>query len=118
VKAALANVSSDAAFRRPAPERHNIAEIALHRAYCARGVRAKLAGVDADPFVLDGDDWFALSDPSTLAWSTILEIVQLEQERLAACVADIASGIPIVRLVRTGGWVMSIAPSVSFLQHR
>ena len=37
LKAALADVTPDAAFRRPAPGRHNIAEIALHHAY-ARAV--------------------------------------------------------------------------------
>ncbi len=92
LKAALADVSSDAAFRRPAPGRHNIAEIALHHAYCARGVRTKLTGVDAEPFVLEGDDWFALEDPSILSWSKILEVVGLEQERLGGCVADINAG--------------------------
>jgi len=92
LKAALADVTSDAAFRRPAPGRHTIAEIALHHAYCARGVRAKLTGADVEPFILDGDDWFDLADPSTLSWSRILEIVRLEQQRLAACVADIDAG--------------------------
>ena len=92
LKAALAGVTSDAAFRRPAPGRHNIAEVALHHAYCARGVRARLAGIDAERFVLEGDDWFALPDPSTLPWSKILEVVELEQERLADCVGDINTG--------------------------
>jgi hypothetical protein len=92
LKAALADLTSDAAFWRPAQERHNIAEIALHHAYCARGVRTKLTGVDAEPFALEGDDWFALRDPSTLSWSKILEVVGLEQERLAGCVADICAG--------------------------
>ena len=92
LKAALADVRSDDAFRRPAPGRHSIAEIALHHAYCARGVRAKLNGVDPEPFVLDGDDWFDLPDLFTLSWSKILEVVGLEQERLAGAVTDIAAG--------------------------
>src|SRR5262249_34529520 len=66
--------------------------IALHHAYCARGVRAKLTGVDPEPFVLDGDDWFDLPDLFTLSWSKILEVVGLEQERLAGVVTDIAAG--------------------------
>ena len=33
LKAALADVPSELAFWRPFPERHNIAEIALHHAY-------------------------------------------------------------------------------------
>jgi hypothetical protein len=92
LKAALANLRPDDAFRRPAPGRHNIAEIALHHAYCARAVRAKLTDVDPEPFVLEGDDWFELPDPFTLSWSKILEVVNHEQERLAGAVAEIDTG--------------------------
>src|SRR5947207_7495942 len=77
LKAALAGVTPDSAFQRPAPGRHNIAEIALHHAYCARAARAKLTGVDAEPFVLEGDDWFELSDSSALPWPKILDVVEL-----------------------------------------
>jgi hypothetical protein len=92
LKGALADVASPAAFWRPAPERHNIAEIALHHAYCVRGARVKLTGAEAEPFVLEGDDWFPLPDPSTMPWSKIVEVVGLEQERFAAAVADIHAG--------------------------
>ena len=91
LKAALSDVIGASAFTRPAPGRHNIAEIALHHAYYVRGVREKLTGIAAEPFVLAGDDWFALSDSSTLSWSRILEIVETEQEQLAACLADISA---------------------------
>ena len=92
LKAALADVTEKTAFTRPAPGRHNIAEIALHHAYCAHGVRTKLTGHAIEPFILAGDDWFALSDSSTLSWSSVLESVQTEQEQLEKCLADIASG--------------------------
>jgi hypothetical protein len=91
LKAALTDVTSDAAFRRPARGRHNIAEIAMHHAYCVRGVRAKLTAVDAEPFVLEGDDWFALDDESAMPWSKILKVVGVEQDRLAQVVADLPS---------------------------
>jgi len=44
LKAALADVSPELAFWRPSPQRHNIAEIVLHHAYCARSVRGQLSG--------------------------------------------------------------------------
>ena len=49
LKAALADVSPELAFWRPSPERHNLAEVALHHAGLAanpggRGKRAKQAG--------------------------------------------------------------------------
>ncbi len=90
-KAALADVTPELAFRRPAPGRHNIAEIALHHAYCARNVRAKLTGVEAGPFILEGDDWFPLDGPSTLSWQKILSVVDREQTQLAALVAGQAT---------------------------
>ena len=42
-KAALSDVTDDMAFRRPAPDRHSIAEIALHHAYL-HAQRARTAG--------------------------------------------------------------------------
>src|SRR5262249_55573813 len=87
LKAALADVTEETAFVRPAPGRHNIAEIALHHAYYVRGVRAKLMEIDPEPFIVDGDDWFELSDPTAFPWSKVLEVMTLEQERLMDCVA-------------------------------
>lgn len=92
LKAALADVTEATAFWRPGAERHNIAEIALHHAYCVRGVRAKLTGEGVEPFVLEGDDWFALPDPSVLPWTKIREVVAREQEHFAACSAEINAG--------------------------
>lgn len=92
LKGALADVTAATAFWRPAPGRHNIAEIALHHAYCVRGVRAKLGGVDPEPFVLEGDDWFTLGDQSALSWSKVVDVVRVEQGRLAAAVAEIQAG--------------------------
>ena len=92
LKAALSDVDADAAFRRPAPGRHNIAEVALHHAYYVHGVRAKLTAENVEPFVLEGDDWFALPDASALSWQKVLDVVQLEQERLARMVGDIGAG--------------------------
>jgi hypothetical protein len=55
-------------------------------------VRGRLSGTAPDPFVLDGDDWFALSDETTLSWPEITEVVDAEQRRLTAIVADIGAG--------------------------
>jgi hypothetical protein len=92
LKAALADVGPARAYWRPAPGRHNIAEIALHHAYCARAVRAQISGREAEPFVLDGADWFDAADETTIPWKTIQRTVESEQERLAALVAAIETG--------------------------
>lgn len=92
LKAALAGVNPALAFWRPAAGRHNIAEIALHHAYCTRNVRAQVSGVPAEPFILEGDDWFDVPDDTALTWQQIQATVDSEQGRLAALVADIEAG--------------------------
>ena len=92
LKAALAEVGPELAFWRPAPGRHNIAEIALHHAYYVRAVRGQLSGTPPEPFVLEGEDWFALCDESTLSWKKMRAALETEQRRLTSVIADIASG--------------------------
>lgn len=87
LKAALTEVSPEQAFRRPAPGRHNIAEIALHHAYCVRSVRSQLTGRPAEPFVLDGEDWFELEVEGPLSWPGIQSAIEAEQQKVAAAVA-------------------------------
>jgi len=85
LKAALEGISGDDAFWRPGAGRHNIAEIAVHQAYCAHNVRAKLADA-IEPFTIEGDDWF---DVSHLSWPAILELVEREQQQLATAATDV-----------------------------
>jgi hypothetical protein len=92
LKAALADVSAEQAFWRPGPGRHNIAEIALHHAFCTRSVRGQLSGVAPEPFVLQGEDWFELNERGSLTWPKIQAAVLAEQPRLAKIVADSSSG--------------------------
>ena len=92
MRAALADVTAKTAFSRPGPGRHNIAEIALHHAWCVRSVANQLSGGEAKPFVLDGSDWFDLPDAKTLAWPKVTAALETEQDRLAAIVADIGAG--------------------------
>jgi hypothetical protein len=92
LKASLADVGPELAFRRPAAERHNIAEIALHHAYYQHSVRGRLLTVPVEPFVLEGDDWFALPGNGRLTWPEIVDVVEEQQRRLVATVADVAEG--------------------------
>lgn len=92
LKAALADVSPELAFWRPSPGRHNIAEVTLHHAYCARSVRGQLSGTAPEPFLLEGEDWFELPDQTRLEWGQIRSVVEEEQSKLAAVVVDIAAG--------------------------
>jgi hypothetical protein len=92
LRAALADVSPEAAFRRPAPGRHNIAEVALHHAWVVRSVIARLSGREPEAFPLQGDDWFELANDGPLAWADVLNVVDEQQRQLAHVVADIGIG--------------------------
>ena len=92
LKAAIADVTPALAFWRPAEGRHNIAEIALHHAYCTRSVRAQISGRTAESFILSGEDWFEAADQTTIPWPRIQGTVNAEHERLAALVAEIEAG--------------------------
>ena len=92
LKAALAGVAPELAFRRPAIGRHNIAEIALHHAYTARAVRGKLSGKVPEPFAVDGDDWFEATSAGRLSWPEIQAVVEAEQGQLAAAVEHAGAG--------------------------
>jgi hypothetical protein len=87
-KAALGDVSPKLAFWRPSSARHNIAEIALHHAYYVRDVRGRITGQESGPFVLDGQDWFAVSGASDIEWPVILETVEREHQALVDAVAS------------------------------
>ncbi len=91
LKAALDDVTPDLAFWRPAPGRHNIAEIALHHAYTLRSVRGQLAGVSPEPFALAGEDWFP-AEPNGLSWPQIQAVLETEQSRLASTLSEISEG--------------------------
>lgn len=92
MKAALADVSAHAAFRRPGQGRHNIAEIVMHHAWCVRSVANQLAGEEAGPFPLAGADWFPLSSEREMAWPAIVATIEAEQHRLEAILTQLATG--------------------------
>ena len=89
LKAAIGDVTPAVAFWRPAPGRHNIAEIALHHAFFARSVRSQISGRPAEPFVLPGEEWFAVNDEQAIPWAKIQSTLDVEQRRLAELVASV-----------------------------
>ena len=91
MRAALADVSAADAFRRPAPGRHHIAEIAVHHAYYVHSVRERLTGGTIEAFPFAGEDWFPL-EAGAADWETIRTLVDTEHGRLATLVDDIGKG--------------------------
>lgn len=89
LKMALADVTPELAFWRPAPDRHNIAEIALHHAWCTRSVRGQLSSPPTDPFLIDGEDWFPVSGRDRVTWPQIQAAVDAEQDKLSSVVESL-----------------------------
>lgn len=92
LKAAIEGVNTELAFWRPGPERHNIAEIALHHAYHLHHVQSRLTGQPASPFLVAGDDWFALPSAADLSWSQIQALVESNHKRVVDTVRAIGEG--------------------------
>ena len=84
LKAAVADVTSDIAFRRPGPGRHSIAEIVLHHAWFVRSVIAQVTGRDPEPFLLKGEDWFEVEGGTRPNWTEILGVLEAYQGELLA----------------------------------
>ena len=92
LRTAISDVTRETAFTRPAPGRHNIAEVALHHAYWVGQIESKLAGSGAAGFPLVGEDWFELDDESRLSWSAVVTLVDASHQRLSRTVGEIAGG--------------------------
>lgn len=92
LRAALADVAPGTAFWRPAPDRHSVAEVALHHAWTVRSVIARLSGRPLGPFPLEGEDWFLLTEDGSLSWADVLTIVDEHQRQLVGVVAEIGTG--------------------------
>lgn len=92
LRAAIASVPKSDAFTRPAEGRHNIAEVALHHAYCVGQIESKLTGAGAAAFPLVGEDWFELDDEKKVSWQAIVTLVDASHQRLSRTVGEIAGG--------------------------
>ena len=115
LKAALADVAPALAYWRPATGRHNIAEIALHHAYFVRAVRTQISGRSAEPFVLDGEDWFDLTNETTLSWPKIQATVEAEHRSLSASqISKRASWHRHSRRLSTSTWCLA-SPVTRFI---
>jgi hypothetical protein len=90
LRGSLRGLSAADARWRPAPDRHCIAEHALHAAYWKYVVRRRLQGNKRGSFPLSGSNWFALSDPWTeRTWRECLALLESEHRQLREAVASL-----------------------------
>jgi hypothetical protein len=80
----------EAAAWRPAPERHNAWEVAVHAAYWKYAVWRRLTGAPRGSFPLAGSDWFDRPEPGAAtgaAWKADLELLAAMHRQLREAVA-------------------------------
>ena len=93
LRAAISDVTTTDALWRPAPGRHNIAEVVVHHAATVRSVIGQLTGGDEPAFPLDGSDWYEISNERTMKWSAIVDLAESQHARLAQVVSEIGNGV-------------------------
>ncbi len=93
VLGALRGVSADQARWRPAPDRHNIWELALHVAYWKYAVRRRITGEPMGRFPRAPSNWPAVPERATPdAWNGDRTILRGEHKRLIAVARDFPTG--------------------------
>jgi hypothetical protein len=108
LRGTLRGVSVQEAVWRPAPDRHNVWELALHAAYWKYAGWRRLTGQKRGAFPVEGSNWFARPEPSPRpsprgrgretatekAWRSDLALLDGEHRRFRAAVEK----IPVSRL--------------------
>ncbi|MFP5288147.1 MAG: DinB family protein [Thermoanaerobaculia bacterium] len=95
LRGSLRGVTAGQAAWRPAPERHNIWELALHAAYWKYSVLRRLArlrGGEEVRFPLKGSNWFRRPEGEVdeRAWKADLKVLEEMHRQLRALVAALS----------------------------
>lgn len=95
LRGTLRGVSVQEAVWRPAPDRHNVWELALHAAYWKYAGWRRLTGQKRGAFPVEGSNWFVRPEPSPResatekAWRADLALLDEQHRRLRAAVEKI-----------------------------
>jgi len=86
LRGSLRGLTPAEALWRPAPDRHNIWEIAVHAAYWKYVVRRSITGEKRGSFPLKGSNWFARDGGDAKAWRGDLQLLGDQHRVLRAAV--------------------------------
>jgi uncharacterized damage-inducible protein DinB len=112
LRGSLRGVTAEEAAWRPAAERHNIWEIALHAAYWKYAVLRRITGDKRGSFPLAGSNWFPRPDTDSLQemdrnWKSDRALLGTMHRRLRTAAANLRPGS--LRAVPAGGKVTCAA---------
>lgn len=86
----LRSVTATQACWRPAEQRHNIWETAVHAAYWKYVVWRTIAGAPRGSFPLKGSNWFPRSTADEAAWKADLRLLKDQHRALRDAVAHLS----------------------------
>jgi hypothetical protein len=90
LRGSLRGLTSDQALWRPAPNRHNIWEIATHAAYWKYAARRRLSGEKRGAFPRKGSNWFPSPiSPTEAQWRADVDLLGESHRRLREAVAPL-----------------------------
>jgi uncharacterized damage-inducible protein DinB len=101
LRGALRRVTAAQAAWRPAPRRHNIAEIAVHAAYWKYAVRRRLRGDRRGSFPLTGSNWFRMDRVTEDAWRQACDLLDDQHRQLRETVAALSPHMLVMKTRRT-----------------
>lgn len=88
LRGSLRGMTAEEAIWRPAPERHNAWELAVHAAYWKYAVRRRLLGEKRGSFPLKGSNFFTSPDvPDETAWREALSLLDEQHRALRKAIA-------------------------------
>jgi hypothetical protein len=89
LRGSLRGVTAAEAAWRPAPDRHNVWELAVHAAYWKYSVTRRLVGAERGSFPLKGSNWFNRpdGDAGEKAWKADLDLLGHMHRELRDAVA-------------------------------
>jgi DinB superfamily len=94
LRGSLRQVSAEDAAWRPAPERHNVWELAVHAAYWKYSILRRIRRLDRGSFPLEGSNWFPRpADPSERAWREDLALLGRMHRDLRQAVAELSDDL-------------------------
>jgi hypothetical protein len=98
LRGSLRGVTAEEAAWRPAPDRHNIWELAVHAAYWKYSVTRRIVGAERGSFPLKGSNWFPRpgEEAGEKVWKADLDLLGRMHRELR----DAVAGLPEADLDR------------------
>ncbi|HEY0591063.1 MAG TPA: DinB family protein [Thermoanaerobaculia bacterium] len=107
LRGSLTSVDAGRAVARPAAQRHNVAELALHTAYWKYTLRRRLTGEKRGGFAHKGSNWFKVDSLDAQRWKEIVALLEGEHEALLAVIGGLRDAALDRKPPNGGIWTVS-----------